>query len=266
MMQETKSAEIPAATSPADEVLAAAHSLIGEATFLRCLCEDAKQRYDEDGHSILAIQKPTDWTLAAINIEKVARKDASHIELSGPRMGIRYNEYGKIFERKPLKLAEIHIEVAADSDAQFKRALDNIFAIGIDYRLQQATTPLWKHYFNAALPWPDDDLKGKTIYRTAPKATSFVEASATAKSDILFTTEAQQNRITGSILVKAIIDVDGKAKRVLLVQPLGFGLDQPTAASIAKWTFKPATKDGQPVISEITIEERIAARPSRPVR
>lgn len=259
-MQENKPAETESAKTTTDEAVEQAKELIGRATFLRCLCADEKQSYDESGKLVGAVKKPMDWTLAAIDVEKAARKDATHIELTGTRVGIRYNENAKIFERKPLKLDTIHIEMIANNAAQVKKALDNIFAIGIDYRLQQATTPVWKRYFNPQMPWGDDWLKGKAIYIPTAKDTNFVAAKPTKKVDIPMTAEARQNKINGTIQMRAVIDTDGTPHRVALKQPLGFGLDENAVDAVSKWHFAPATKDGKPVITEMTIEEHIVVR------
>lgn len=263
-MQE-KPAAPETAKAATDEAVEQAKEFIGKATFLRCLCADEKQSYDEAGKFVGEIKKHTDWTLAAMDIEKVERKDDTHIELTGTRVGIRYNEYGKVFERKPLKTDTLHLLLTANKPEQLHAALDNIFSVGIDYRLQQATTAMWKRYFRPQMPWPDDFLKDKKIYVPSPKDTAFVPAKVTKKVDIPMTAEARQNKINGTMQIRAVIDTDGTPHHVALKQPLGFGLDEGAVDAVSKWHFAPATKDGQPVITEMTIEERIVVRQNQPM-
>lgn len=263
--QNTQTDTLPASSQTADVLLAPAQDLVGKATFLRCLCADSKISYDETGKPLQAIKKPVDWTLAAVNVEKVERKDGTHIELTGTRTALRFNEYSKTFDRRPLKLETVRIEVAASTPAQLRSTLANVVSIGIDFRLQQSTSFLWKHYFNPSLPWPEDALTGKAIFQPNPKDATLVAPKLLKRSEFDLTEEARQNRVTGSILFKVTVGADGAPHRVMLVRPLGFGLDDLAAAAILKWRFAPGTKDGQPVAEEITIEEKITPAAPRAI-
>ena len=69
-------AQQPAPAAPIerhDPALDAASDLIGKALFLRCFCADNNLAFDAQGH-IAGTPKTTDWTLAAVNVQKVERK------------------------------------------------------------------------------------------------------------------------------------------------------------------------------------------------
>jgi TonB family protein len=63
--------------------------------------------------------------------------------------------------------------------------------------------------------------------------------------------------LRGNVLVDVVVRQDGTVgDDVTVVQSLEtrFGLDEPAVQASKQWRFKPATKDGEPVATHITIE------------
>jgi len=58
----------------------------------------------------------------------------------------------------------------------------------------------------------------------------------------------------GTTTITIIIGPDGKVYRPRLSQALGLGLDEKARDKVLTWKFKPATKDGQPVAVEVSVE------------
>jgi protein TonB len=54
----------------------------------------------------------------------------------------------------------------------------------------------------------------------------------------------------GDVVVDVVIDKTGLVAKYSLVKGLGHGVDETVMATIQSWTFKPATRNGQPVASE----------------
>jgi TonB family protein len=50
------------------------------------------------------------------------------------------------------------------------------------------------------------------------------------------------------------VDIDGNAKNIRVVRPLGMGLDEKAVEAVAKWRFKPGMKDGLPVAVKANVE------------
>jgi TonB family protein len=74
----------------------------------------------------------------------------------------------------------------------------------------------------------------------------------------VYTPEARVARIEGTVLVDAVVLSDGTVgDDVKVVQSLDtkFGLDDQAVKACKQWKFKPATKDGHPVIAHVTIEQ-----------
>jgi protein TonB len=54
----------------------------------------------------------------------------------------------------------------------------------------------------------------------------------------------------GDVVLDIVIDTTGKIADIKMTSGLGHGIDETVIATVQQWTFKPATRDGQPVASE----------------
>lgn len=62
-----------------------------------------------------------------------------------------------------------------------------------------------------------------------------------------YTEIARKARITGVVIIEAIIDKQGDVTNVKILKSLPMGLDQAAADAVARWKFEPATLNGKPV-------------------
>jgi TonB family protein len=63
----------------------------------------------------------------------------------------------------------------------------------------------------------------------------------------VYTELARRARVTGTVIVEAIIDEQGNVVSEKVLKGLPIGLDQAAVDAIQTWKFKPALKDGKPV-------------------
>jgi TonB family protein len=252
----------PATDTPApierhDPALEAATDLIGRPLFLRCLCSENNVAFDSDGLTSQPV-KPTDWTLAGFALQKVERKDPTTLELDGVRVAIRYAPDRHEFDRHPLNDEKIKILVRDDGKSSFRHTLNNVFADGLDLRLQHALPSFWQHYFLPQTPWPKDSLDGQTVVTPgAPEAPpGIVEPQPLKRSNASFTPEASHDHVTGDVVLRLVVDTAGDPRRIAIVQPLGYGLDARAVDAAGKDHFAPATTpEGKPVAANIQVRQ-----------
>ncbi len=54
----------------------------------------------------------------------------------------------------------------------------------------------------------------------------------------------------GDVILDVVIDATGKVSDLKLTRGLGHGIDETVIATVQQWTFRPATRNGQPIASE----------------
>jgi TonB family protein len=69
-----------------------------------------------------------------------------------------------------------------------------------------------------------------------------------------YTPEAKKAEIKGKCLVSFIVDQQGMPQNIRTIQSLDTGLDQNAMDAVAKYRFKPAMKNGEPVPVVLTVE------------
>jgi TonB family protein len=62
-----------------------------------------------------------------------------------------------------------------------------------------------------------------------------------------YSEEARAAKYQGTVLLRVVVDVDGRAKDIEVMNGLGLGLDEQAVLAIRRWKFKPGEKDGVPV-------------------
>jgi len=67
------------------------------------------------------------------------------------------------------------------------------------------------------------------------------------RADPLYNETARKARISGTVIVEAIISKSGRVEDVKVVKGLPMGLSQEAETAVKKWRFKPGTLNGVPV-------------------
>jgi TonB family protein len=68
-----------------------------------------------------------------------------------------------------------------------------------------------------------------------------------------YSKEAREAKYQGTCIIGLIVEADGSPSHVTLISGLGKGLDEKALDAVRSWKFKPATKDGAPVPTQISI-------------
>jgi TonB family protein len=80
------------------------------------------------------------------------------------------------------------------------------------------------------------------------------QPSVIYKVDPEYSEEARKAKYGGTVMLAAIVDVDGHSRDIHVVKTLGMGLDEKAIEAVRQWKFKPGMKGGQPVNVRVTIE------------
>jgi TonB family protein len=89
-------------------------------------------------------------------------------------------------------------------------------------------------------------LESGTCGFTAPRVTYRVEPE--------YTERARKKQISGTVVVSAIVDLNGKVRDVKVERSLEPTMDQAAANTLSTWKFEPAMKDGQRVAVRLKVE------------
>lgn len=76
-----------------------------------------------------------------------------------------------------------------------------------------------------------------------------------------YTEGAIRRRIQGNVTLSAVVRADGTVGDVKVIKSLDAELDRQAVAAAKQWTFKPGTKDDQPVSVYVTLEMTFTLRP-----
>ncbi len=84
---------------------------------------------------------------------------------------------------------------------------------------------------------------------------------ATRTADPAYPLELMRHNVQGTVTLYAVIHTDGSVSDVKVLQSVDDRLDEFASAALARWKFRPATKNGAPVTLEAVVV--IPFRPSR---
>jgi hypothetical protein len=71
-----------------------------------------------------------------------------------------------------------------------------------------------------------------------------------------YTKEMLENRVEGVVRAKIMVDIDGRVKRVIVLDDLGFGTKEKVAEAIFKWLFEPGRIGENPASCWIMVKIR----------
>jgi periplasmic protein TonB len=69
-----------------------------------------------------------------------------------------------------------------------------------------------------------------------------------------FSEEARRAKHYGTVILVVDVDTTGRAVNFRVAKSLGLGLDEKAMEAVSRWKFRPAQKDGRPVVVPATIE------------
>jgi Gram-negative bacterial TonB protein C-terminal len=224
--------------------------LVHQPLYLRGQWSGDKLKFDATGN-LLGTSPTQSFTLSGIEIDSL-KLDSKTLKIEGKRVGLVFDKIK--FMRTPLK-DSIKIEVAAPSDGDYKVALDNIFFSDAASFIP-TLPPIWQN--RSLWTWLDPLVQPPGRQRPA-EGTKRIGGSVTAPvvlnaPEPKFTPAARGAMLSGKVLVYLQVDEQGLPQKILILRPLGLGLDELSADAVSKYRFKPADDNGKPVRVEMNVE------------
>jgi TonB family protein len=71
--------------------------------------------------------------------------------------------------------------------------------------------------------------------------------------DPKYSKEARKGKISGDVEISLHVEKDGSASHIHVVKSLGYGLDEKAMEAVRTYRFKPALKDGSPVVVDLLV-------------
>lgn len=74
------------------------------------------------------------------------------------------------------------------------------------------------------------------------------------KQEPSYTEKARQAKISGTVVLRTVVDAGGAPRDIKVIRSLGYGLDEKAIEAVRQWKFRPGIKDGHPVAVQADIE------------
>jgi TonB family protein len=83
------------------------------------------------------------------------------------------------------------------------------------------------------------------------------------KVEPIYSEEARRAHLSGTVLLRGTVGIDGVIHDLATTRSLGMGLDEKAIQAVTTWQFQPGTKDGKPVavLSNIEVNFRLGDDP-----
>lgn len=219
---------------------------------LRGFYSGKELEYDQDG---LPLGAPTrgPWTLASVKILSVTIA-APGIEITGERLGTLFGKGKPQF----VKIGKLRIHVAKSiSDIDTMDTLRPIFG-KIFFEPGEEIGPelpeYWRPYVTGKSQPPSEEHRTPTVKAGEPNTGHVTAPRVVYDTDPKYSKEAASHHIEGPSLLRTVIDARGIPGDIVIVQPLGMGLDEQAVLALQSWKFEPSRKDGQPVAVPINVQ------------
>ena len=226
----------------------------GKILLLRNFYSGRHLEYDQNG-MLLGGAGSAPWTLAYIEIARVTILTQS-IEIVGNRVGMLFQNE----KLRPVLIGKLKIRIARPAlNIDTEAALDPTFSkIFIEPR--EDLRPLLPDYWRCYLTGTDLKARSSAWEATVEKNGFVPRETATAMPTIVhapepnYTKEAKSRYIEGRTVLGVVVDSIGTAVDIVILEPLGMGLDDEAVLAVKKWKFRASTFNGQPVPARVKVE------------
>ena len=243
----------------------------GQILALRHSFKARSQDYDSQGNPIVNGGEGS-WTVyGRMDVKKVS-VTSDRLVLEGDQVVFESNKKKEplrpVHQRDHVKVT-IRLDRALTSQDEALSVIGRVFAL-TPQDMVNAAPALWRSYLAKELQVSQDvksePPKGDGTTRidlddarAAPPVVFKLGKEVTAPRaefapEPEYSAFARKRRLQGTVTFDVLVDSAGKIGKIVIVHPLGLGLDEAAADTISTWRFRPAMRDGQPVACAFNIE------------
>jgi TonB family protein len=250
----------------------------GKILILRHSLQGNSQEYDSEGN-VRKDGEEGPWTLyGRIKVDEV-RLSADKLLLTGHRVDYKLDPSAQQLAPFPNKIrtkVEIALKQPLKDSTEAGSVLGHVFAFTKKDVIDSAPE-FWRGYLDKHIPPRPPEEKAVAPADQPEKRPELLargakapEHDATRPFSIgrggvppptpLFTPEpefparASSEHYEGIVVLTVLVDASGKVQNIRLVRPAGMGMEEEAVATVSKWRFKPAQREGEPVAVEMNIE------------
>ena len=238
-------------------------AMVGKVATLRNFYIESDLNFDSHG-KLINKSKTGPWTYyGRVQVASIKLSD-DLLVIKGERNVVQWETAGREFENRTLeKTVRIAIQLPAGHDEKsLLNAIDSVF-LTRDTPLSDIVPDYWKDLLTTERQRRVEFEKQKAAIMknvremdagiNPPKLRSSaagIETSLTPFKDI------KPTELTFSL----VVDEKGNVKELQIEKPLGLGIDDPVADTIARWKWAPATQAGQPVSVKMYARLRVLTK------
>jgi len=150
-----------------------------------------------------------------------------------------------------------------ESWQQLSKAIGVVFAPGLDESVIATLPDYWQVYFATKEGKSQAARIDNSVLRPG---NGVVSPKLLSSLDPTSNDYAQKANIAGMTLLSTVVGPSGQPSHVVIVRPIGFGLDEQAVAAVSHAHFQPGLRDGQPVpvMVNLQVTFRIYSDRTRP--
>lgn len=216
---------------------------VNKVFWVRDFRSGGRWRFDADGTLLEGGDAGVFGIDGSIHVDSV-RVSPKRIELRGRRAFLVFDP--KSGRMEPfLGDEESRVEFARKPDVPPERAIDE--ALLTREELPALLPAYWERFVTGSRERPRIvDPKTGVAIPTADPALGMSPRILKRVAPV-YPAEAKRYKVSGSVVVRVVVDELGKGQVVDLAAPAGFGLEQVAIDAIDGWAFEPARFEGKPV-------------------
>jgi TonB family protein len=253
----------------------------GKILTLRQFYPGPRLRFDSSGQ-LQGAATPGAWTTdGQLRVEEIALKNGV-IHLQGHRLFLFYDQGSKQlrdlatiskeeaksrklnqkFIDNAVKLGKVEVEVETGMPqpemADVAKAMNAVF-LAPDEPVTSVVPAYWKSWLEGKAP-SNEMSREQVLNLPNPDGSTYRVGKQVSPPhvnyypDPAYSEVARKLRYQGTVVLWLVVDKEGQPTHIRIQRALGMGLDDAAVATVGRWKFTPAKKDGEPVPVMINVE------------